>query len=246
MTADMIEISDLRLSFGDHEVLHGVSCRVAPREVVCIIGASGSGKSTLLRCMNGLERPTHGSVVVNGHALGPQDKRTDLAIVRRDVGMVFQHFNLFPHMTVAQNIALAPQRVLGCDRKEATQRAHTLLERVGLAGKADSYPDSLSGGQAQRVAIARALAMQPKVMLFDEPTSALDPEIVGEVLAVMKGLAQDGMTMVVVTHEMGFAREVADRVIYMDDGRVIETGSPKDLFGTPQMTRTREFLSKVL
>ncbi|CDQ43200.1 amino acid ABC transporter ATP-binding protein [Mycolicibacterium neoaurum] len=246
MTADMIEISDLRLSFGDHEVLHGVSCRVAPREVVCIIGASGSGKSTLLRCMNGLERPTHGSVVVNGHALGPQDKRTDLAIVRRDVGMVFQHFNLFPHMTVAQNIALAPQRVLGCDRKEATQRAHTLLERVGLAGKADSYPDSLSGGQAQRVAIARALAMQPKVMLFDEPTSALDPEIVGEVLAVMKGLAQDGMTMVVVTHEMGFAREVADRVIYMDEGRVIETGSPKDLFGTPQMTRTREFLSKVL
>ncbi|TLH50730.1 amino acid ABC transporter ATP-binding protein [Mycolicibacterium neoaurum] len=242
----MIEISDLRLSFGDHEVLHGVSCRVAPREVVCIIGASGSGKSTLLRCMNGLERPTHGSVVVNGHALGPQDKRTDLAIVRRDVGMVFQHFNLFPHMTVAQNIALAPQRVLGCDRKEATQRAHTLLERVGLAGKADSYPDSLSGGQAQRVAIARALAMQPKVMLFDEPTSALDPEIVGEVLAVMKGLAQDGMTMVVVTHEMGFAREVADRVIYMDEGRVIETGSPKDLFGTPQMTRTREFLSKVL
>ncbi len=246
MTADMIEISDLRLSFGDHEVLHGVSCRVAPREVVCIIGASGSGKSTLLRCMNGLERPTHGRVVVNGHALGPQDKRTDLAIVRRDVGMVFQHFNLFPHMTAAQNIALAPQRVLGCDRKEATQRAHTLLERVGLAGKADSYPDSLSGGQAQRVAIARALAMQPKVMLFDEPTSALDPEIVGEVLAVMKGLAQDGMTMVVVTHEMGFAREVADRVIYMDDGRVIETGSPKDLFGTPQMTRTREFLSKVL
>ena len=246
MTADMIEISDLRLSFGDHEVLHGVSCRVAPREVVCIIGASGSGKSTLLRCMNGLERPTHGSVVVNGHALGPQDKRTDLAVVRRDVGMVFQHFNLFPHMTAAQNITLAPQRVLGCDRKEATQRAHTLLERVGLAGKADSYPDSLSGGQAQRVAIARALAMQPKVMLFDEPTSALDPEIVGEVLAVMKGLAQDGMTMVVVTHEMGFAREVADRVIYMDDGRVIETGSPKDLFGMPQMTRTREFLSKVL
>lgn len=246
MTADMIEISDLRLSFGDHEVLHGVSCRVAPREVVCIIGASGSGKSTLLRCMNGLERPTHGSVVVNGHALGPQDKRTDLAIVRRDVGMVFQHFNLFPHMTAAQNITLAPQRVLGCDRKEATQRAHTLLERVGLAGKADSYPDSLSGGQAQRVAIARALAMQPKVMLFDEPTSALDPEIVGEVLAVMKGLAQDGMTMVVVTHEMGFAREVADRVIYMDDGRVVETGSPKDLFGMPQMTRTREFLSKVL
>ncbi|TQK27974.1 amino acid ABC transporter ATP-binding protein [Arthrobacter sp. SLBN-53] len=246
MTADMIEISDLRLSFGDHEVLHGVSCRVAPREVVCIIGASGSGKSTLLRCMNGLERPTHGSVVVNGHALGPRDKRTDLAIVRRDVGMVFQHFNLFPHMTAAQNISLAPQRVLGCDRKEATQRAHTLLERVGLAGKADSYPDSLSGGQAQRVAIARALAMQPKVMLFDEPTSALDPEIVGEVLAVMKGLAQDGMTMVVVTHEMGFAREVADRVIYMDDGRVVETGSPKDLFGMPQMTRTREFLSKVL
>ena len=246
MSANMIEINDLRLSFGDNEVLHGVSCQVAQREVVCIIGASGSGKSTLLRCMNGLERPTRGSIVINGHALGPREKSTDLATVRRDVGMVFQHFNLFPHMTALENIALAPHRVLGRSKNESAERARTLLDRVGLRDKAGAYPDSLSGGQAQRVAIARALAMDPKIMLFDEPTSALDPEIVGEVLAVMKGLASEGMTMVVVTHEMGFAREVSDRVMYMDSGLIVETGDPKSLFSTPQAERTREFLSKVL
>ncbi|OCB53754.1 polar amino acid ABC transporter ATP-binding protein [Mycobacterium vulneris] len=242
----MIEVDGLRLSFGDTEVLHGVSCRVAEREVVCIIGASGSGKSTLLRCMNGLERPSHGTIVINGHTLGPQEKTADLAVVRRDVGMVFQHFNLFPHMTVTENITLAPRRVLGRAKSEAEERARILLDRVGLAAKADVYPDSLSGGQKQRVAIARALAMDPKIMLFDEPTSALDPEIVGEVLAVMKDLAAEGMTMVVVTHEMGFAREVSDRVIYMDKGTIVETACPTAIFTTPQEARTREFLSKVL
>ena len=246
MTTKMIEVNDLRLSFGENEVLHGVSCDVAEREVVCIIGASGSGKSTLLRCMNGLERPTHGSIVINGHTLGPREKTADLAVVRRDVGMVFQHFNLFPHMTALDNIALAPHRVLGRTKAEAADRARALLTRVGLADKENAYPDSLSGGQAQRVAIARALAMDPKIMLFDEPTSALDPEIVGEVLAVMKGLAADGMTMVVVTHEMGFAREVSDRVIYMDSGIIVETSKPAMLFTSPQADRTREFLSKVL
>lgn len=246
MTANMIEVNDLRLSFGEIEVLHGVSCQVAPREVVCIIGASGSGKSTFLRCMNGLEQPTSGNIVINGHTLDPQEKSTDLAMVRRDVGMVFQHFNLFPHMTALENIALAPHRVLGRSKSESAERARTLLDRVGLRDKANAYPDSLSGGQAQRVAIARALAMNPKIMLFDEPTSALDPEIVGEVLAVMKGLASDGMTMVVVTHEMGFAREVSDRVIYMDGGLIVETAEPKALFSAPQAERTREFLSKVL
>ncbi|MET4431653.1 MULTISPECIES: amino acid ABC transporter ATP-binding protein [unclassified Mycolicibacterium] len=242
----MIEVHELRLSYGSNEVLHGVSCQVAEREVVCIIGASGSGKSTLLRCMNGLERPSHGSIVINGHTLGPQEKPANLAVVRRDAGMVFQHFNLFPHMTVIENIALAPRRVLGRSKAEAHDRARELLGRVGLADKAEVYPDSLSGGQTQRVAIARALAMDPKVMLFDEPTSALDPEIVGEVLAVMKALAAEGMTMVVVTHEMGFAREVADRVIYIDKGNIIETNDPTTLFTSPQESRTREFLSKVL
>ncbi|UXA13535.1 amino acid ABC transporter ATP-binding protein [Mycobacterium sp. SMC-8] len=242
----MIEIEDLRLSFGDNEVLRGISCSVSEREVVCIIGASGSGKSTLLRCMNGLERPSHGSIVINGHRLGPNELPADLAVIRRDVGMVFQHFNLFPHMTVMENIALAPQRVLKHTKSQARDRGRALLDRVGLADKAQVYPDSLSGGQKQRVAIARALAMDPAIMLFDEPTSALDPEIVGEVLAVMKDLAADGMTMVVVTHEMGFAREVADRVIYMDHGSVIEIDKPAALFGSPREPRTREFLSKVL
>ncbi|MGV0815167.1 amino acid ABC transporter ATP-binding protein [Mycolicibacterium boenickei] len=242
----MIEVDGLRLSFGHTEVLHGVSCRIARREVVCIIGASGSGKSTLLRCMNGLERPSHGTIAINGHTLGPQEKTADLAVVRRDVGMVFQHFNLFPHMTVIENIALAPRRVLGRAKPEAEERARTLLNRVGLTDKAEAYPDSLSGGQKQRVAIARALAMDPTIMLFDEPTSALDPEIVGEVLTVMKDLAADGMTMVVVTHEMGFAREVSDRVIYMDKGTIVETATPEELFTAPAEARTREFLSKVL
>jgi ABC-type polar amino acid transport system ATPase subunit len=242
----VIQINGLRLSFGDVEVLRGISCTVAEREVVCIIGASGSGKSTLLRCMNGLERPSQGSIVINGHRLGPQEKRADLAVVRRDVGMVFQHFNLFPHMTVIENIALAPRRVLGRSKEQTYERGRALLRRVGLTEKADAYPDSLSGGQKQRVAIARALAMDPTIMLFDEPTSALDPEIVGEVLAVMKDLAAEGMTMVVVTHEMGFAKEVADRVIYMDKGSIVETADPKQIFGSPREARTREFLSKVL
>ncbi|ANW66528.1 polar amino acid ABC transporter ATP-binding protein [Mycolicibacterium murale] len=242
----MIHVEDLRLSFGDNEVLHGVSCDVEEREVVCIIGASGSGKSTLLRCMNGLERPSHGSIVINKHTLGPQEKTADLAVVRRDVGMVFQHFNLFPHMSVLDNVALAQQRVLKRTRAASVERARALLDRVGLTDKSAAYPDALSGGQKQRVAIARALAMDPKIMLFDEPTSALDPEIVGEVLAVMKGLAADGMTMVVVTHEMGFAREVADRVIYMDKGSIVEVAEPAALFGAPRELRTREFLSKVL
>ncbi|BBY84930.1 amino acid ABC transporter ATP-binding protein [Mycolicibacterium tokaiense] len=242
----MIHVEDLRLSFGDNEVLHGVSCDVEEREVVCIIGASGSGKSTLLRCMNGLERPSHGSIVINKHTLGPQEKTADLAVVRRDVGMVFQHFNLFPHMSVLDNVALAQQRVLKRTRAASVERARALLDRVGLTDKSAAYPDALSGGQKQRVAIARALAMDPKIMLFDEPTSALDPEIVGEVLAVMKGLAADGMTMVVVTHEMGFAREVADRVIYMDKGSIVEVAEPATLFGAPRELRTREFLSKVL
>lgn len=242
----MIEIEDLRLSFGDNEVLRGIGCSVSEREVVCIIGASGSGKSTLLRCMNGLERPSHGSIVINGHRLGPDELPADLAVVRREVGMVFQHFNLFPHLTVIENIALAPQRVLKRTKSQALDRGRALLDRVGLTDKERVYPDSLSGGQKQRVAIARALAMNPAIMLFDEPTSALDPEIVGEVLAVMKDLAADGMTMVVVTHEMGFAREVADRVIYMDQGRIVEIDKPQALFGSPRESRTREFLSKVL
>ncbi|MCV7229838.1 amino acid ABC transporter ATP-binding protein [Mycolicibacterium komossense] len=246
MNKPIVAVTDLRLSFGKTEVLHGVSWTVSEGEVVCIIGASGSGKSTLLRCINGLERPSAGTVVVNGHTLTANETSADLATVRREVGMVFQHFNLFPHMTVIDNITLAPRRVLHRPKQEAEDRARDLLDRVGLTEKAKVYPDSLSGGQAQRVAIARALAMDPAIMLFDEPTSALDPEIVGEVLAVMKGLAADGMTMVVVTHEMGFAREVADRVVYMDAGTIIEIGSPVEVFSDPKQDRTRTFLSKVL
>lgn len=246
MNKPIVAVTDLRLSFGKTEVLHGVSWTVSEGEVVCIIGASGSGKSTLLRCINGLERPSAGTVVVNGHTLTANETSSDLATVRREVGMVFQHFNLFPHMTVIDNITLAPRRVLHRPKQEAEDRARDLLDRVGLTEKAKVYPDSLSGGQAQRVAIARALAMDPAIMLFDEPTSALDPEIVGEVLAVMKGLAADGMTMVVVTHEMGFAREVADRVVYMDAGTIIEIGSPVEVFSDPKEDRTRTFLSKVL
>jgi ABC-type polar amino acid transport system ATPase subunit len=242
----MITVTDLRLSFGPTEVLHGITCDVTEGEVVCIIGASGSGKSTLLRCMNGLETPSHGSVEVNGHVLTSKERRADLAAVRRDVGMVFQQFNLFPHLTARDNVTLAPRKVLGLSAQEAGARADALLDKVGLAARADAFPGNLSGGQAQRVAIARALAMQPRVMLFDEPTSALDPEIVGEVLSVMKGLAAEGMTMVVVTHEIGFAREVADRVIYMDDGRIVESGTPEELLSNAQTERARAFLGKVL
>ncbi|MBT9607464.1 amino acid ABC transporter ATP-binding protein [Microbacterium sp.] len=242
----MITIKGLRLSFGSTEVLHGITCDVEEGEVVCVIGASGSGKSTLLRCINGLEKPSHGSIEVNGHHLTAKEKKSDLAAVRRDVGMVFQQFNLFPHLTVRDNIMLAPRKVLRLSKVQAQERADALLSKVGLAAKADAYPGNLSGGQAQRVAIARALAMQPTVMLFDEPTSALDPEIVGEVLSVMKDLAAEGMTMMVVTHEIGFAREVADRVIYMDDGQIVETGTPVELLSNARTERARRFLAKVL
>lgn len=240
----MISVKDLHKKFGNVEVLKGIDCHVAEQEVVCLIGPSGSGKSTFLRCLNGLETITSGAVSVNGHKL--DDRKTDINVVRQQVGMVFQHFNLFPHLKVIDNVILAPTKVTGVEKSDARKQALMLLEKVGLADKIDAYPKSLSGGQMQRVAIARALAMNPKVMLFDEPTSALDPEIVGEVLAVMKTLAREGMTMIVVTHEMGFAREVADRVIFMDDGLIVEEGLPAQVFGDPQNVRTQGFLSKVL
>ena len=239
----MIEIKGLRKSFGKDEVLKGIDLSIAEKEVVVIIGPSGSGKSTLLRCMNHLEEPTAGEVVVDGITLSGE---ANINKVREEVGMVFQRFNLFPHMTVLENIMLAPLKVRHTARGEAEQTARALLTRVGLAEKADAYPDNLSGGQQQRVAIARALAMHPKVMLFDEPTSALDPEMVGEVLDVMRSLAEEGMTMVIVTHEMGFAREVGDRLLFVDDGRIIESGVPREVFEHPQEERTRSFLSKVL
>ncbi|EFW29465.1 amino acid ABC transporter ATP-binding protein [Selenomonas artemidis] len=239
----MIEIKGLRKSFGKDEVLKGIDLSIDEKEVVVIIGPSGSGKSTLLRCMNHLEEPTAGEVVVDGITLSSE---ANINKVREEVGMVFQRFNLFPHMTVLENIMLAPLKVRHTARGEAEQTARALLTRVGLAEKADAYPDNLSGGQQQRVAIARALAMHPKVMLFDEPTSALDPEMVGEVLDVMRSLAEEGMTMVIVTHEMGFAREVGDRLLFVDDGRIIESGVPRDVFEHPQEERTRSFLSKVL
>ena len=239
----MINVLDLHKKFGSNEVLKGIDCHVDEQEVVCLIGPSGSGKSTLLRCLNGLESITSGSVTVNGHELSA---KTDINAVRREVGMVFQHFNLFPHLKVVDNVMLAPMKVLKTSKEEARERALALLGKVGLADKTHAYPSSLSGGQQQRVAIARALAMNPALMLFDEPTSALDPEIVGEVLTVMKDLAREGMTMVVVTHEMGFAREVADRAIFMDGGVVVEEGPPSQVFGAPQHARTRDFLSKVL
>lgn len=238
----MIKIKNLHKSFGKHEVLKGIDLDIAAKEVVVIIGPSGSGKSTLLRCMNYLEEPTEGTVTIDGVTL----KDSNLNKVREDVGMVFQRFNLFPHMTVLENITLAPIKVRKLAKEEAVNTAKNLLQRVGLADKANSYPDQLSGGQQQRVAIARALAMKPKVLLFDEPTSALDPEMVQEVLDVMKGLAEEGMTMVVVTHEMGFAREVGDRLLFVDDGRIIEQGNPKDIFENPKEERTKNFLSKVL
>ena len=239
----MIEIKGLKKSFGKHEVLKGIDLTIQDKEVVVIIGPSGSGKSTLLRCMNYLEEPTSGKVSVDGIVL---DGEANINKVREEVGMVFQRFNLFPHMTVLDNIMLAPIKVRHITKAEAEDTARKLLARVGLADKADAYPSQLSGGQQQRVAIARALAMKPKVMLFDEPTSALDPEMVGEVLDVMRKLAEEGMTMVIVTHEMGFAREVGDRLLFVDDGRIIEQGDPKEVFEHPQEERTRLFLSKVL
>ena len=239
----MIEIKGLRKSFGADEVLKGIDLSIDEKEVVVIIGPSGSGKSTLLRCMNHLEEPTAGEVIVDGITLSSE---ANINKVREEVGMVFQRFNLFPHMTVLQNIMLAPTKVKHVARDEAEKTARELLARVGLAEKADAYPDNLSGGQQQRVASARALAMRPKVMLFDEPTSALDPEMVGEVLDVMRALANEGMTMVVVTHEMGFAREVGDRLLFVDEGRIIESGVPREVFEHPKEERTRSFLSKVL
>ncbi len=240
----MIRVRGLSKSYGSHTVLHQVDVDIMPQEVVVVIGPSGSGKSTFLRCLNLLEKPEHGEIWVENVQL--LDKRTDIPKIRAEMGMVFQQFNLFPHMKVVDNITLAPIRVLGKSPEQARGKALELLGKVGLEAKANAYPTSLSGGQAQRVAIARALAMEPKIMLFDEPTSALDPEMVGEVLAVMKTLAQEGMTMVVVTHEMGFAREVGDRILFMDEGRIVEQGKPDELFGAPQHERTRSFLSKVL
>ena len=239
----MIEIKNLHKSFGHVEVLKGVDVSIEEKEVVVIIGPSGSGKSTLLRCMNYLEEPTSGDITVDNMKL---DKHADINKIRENIGMVFQRFNLFPHMTVLENIVLAPTKVLKISRDEAISTAMDLLQRVGLKEKANSYPSQLSGGQQQRVAIARALAMKPKVMLFDEPTSALDPEMVTEVLDVMKSLANQGMTMVVVTHEMGFAREVGDRVLFVDEGRIIGEGTPKEIFENPKQERTKLFLSKIL
>ena len=239
----MIELKDVRKSFGKNEVLKGINLQIDKGEVVVIIGPSGSGKSTVLRTMNYLEEPTSGHVIVDGMDLSDKNK---LNAVRTEVGMVFQNFNLFPHMTVLDNLILAPVNVRKTDKKEAQDIAIKLLERVGLADKAQMYPDSLSGGQKQRVAIARALAMKPKVMLFDEPTSALDPEMVREVLDVMKSLADEGMTMVIVTHEMGFAKEVADRVLFVDSGQILEDGTPAQVFDAPSSDRTKLFLSKIL
>jgi glutamine transport system ATP-binding protein len=240
----MITVKNLKKSFGSLEVLKDINVEVKEREVICVIGPSGSGKSTFLRCLNRLEEITGGEVVINGHPI--TDSKININTVRQEVGMVFQQFNLFPHKTVLENITLAPIKVRSTDKVEAEKKALDLLEKVGLLEKANSYPSELSGGQKQRVAIARALAMNPKIMLFDEPTSALDPEMVGDVLEVMKHLAQEGMTMVVVTHEMGFAREVGDRVIFMDGGFIVEENKPDELFGNPQHERTKSFLSKVL
>ncbi|MBQ4402806.1 MAG: amino acid ABC transporter ATP-binding protein [Selenomonadaceae bacterium] len=239
----MIEIKDLKKSFGDLDVLKGIDLHIDEREVVVIIGPSGSGKSTLLRCINFLEEPTGGTITVDGI---PLDSDANINKVREEVGMVFQRFNLFPHMTVLQNITLAPLKVRKMDKSRAEQTAQELLDRVGLGDKADAYPNQLSGGQQQRVAIARALAMNPKVMLFDEPTSALDPEMVGEVLDVMQRLAESGMTMIIVTHEMGFAREVGTRLLFVDGGYIVEQGKPKEVFENPKEERTRAFLSKIL
>lgn len=240
----MIKIEGLVKSYGNLEVLKGIDYEIKEKEVIVIIGASGSGKSTLLRCINLLEDITDGAVYIDGVKVN--DPNTDINEIRKEVGMVFQQFNLFPHMTVLDNITIAPIKVRKMDPKEAEQLALELLAKVGLSDKANAYPEQLSGGQMQRVAIARALAMKPKVMLFDEPTSALDPEMVKEVLDVMKQLAEEGMTMVVVTHEMGFAREVADRVLFIDGGYLVEEGTPEEIFANPQNERTKAFLGKVL
>ncbi|WP_040206119.1 amino acid ABC transporter ATP-binding protein [Neobacillus jeddahensis] len=240
----MIQVKNLKKSFGSNEVLKDINVTVKPKEVVVVIGPSGSGKSTFLRCINMLETITGGSVLIEGVDI--TDKKTDINKIRTEVGMVFQQFNLFPHKKVIENIMLAPMKVRNIPAEEARKKGLELLRKVGLEDKADAYPDSLSGGQKQRVAIARALAMEPNIMLFDEPTSALDPEMVGEVLEVMKELAKEGMTMVVVTHEMGFAKEVGDRVIFMDGGLIVEEKVPSELFDNPQEERTKAFLSKVL
>ncbi len=240
----MIEVKGLKKAFGQLEVLKGISEVIEEKEVVCVIGPSGSGKSTFIRCLNLLEEPTGGEVFLDGEKIN--DPKADIDKIRERMGMVFQSFNLFPHMSVKENITLAPIKVKGLSVEEADKKAMDLLKMVGLADKADSFPGQLSGGQKQRVAIARALAMDPEVMLFDEPTSALDPEMVGEVLQVMKDLAKNGMTMVIVTHEMGFAKEVADRVFFIDQGIIMEKGTPQQIFENPQNERTQSFLSKVL
>ena len=242
--ANKIVVKNLKKTFGHLEVLKDINMEVEEGEVVCLIGPSGSGKSTFLRCLNRLEDITDGVVLVDGHAMS--DKKINLNKIRENIGMVFQHFNLFPHLTVLDNITIAPVELKKMTKAEARDKAMEFLEKVGLSDKASAFPAQLSGGQKQRVAIARALAMNPDIMLFDEPTSALDPEMVGEVLEVMKQLAADGMTMVVVTHEMGFAREVADRVVFMDGGYIVEEGTPEEVFGHPKEERTISFLNKVL
>ena len=240
----MIDIKNLSKSFGDHLVLDNLTEHIHPGEKVVIIGPSGSGKSTFLRCLNLMEYPTEGTITFDGMVV--TDPNNDINKIRCQMGMVFQHFNLFPHMTILKNMTLAPMKLLGKSKADAEAQAMELLERVGLADRANAYPSQLSGGQKQRVAIVRALCMDPEVMLFDEPTSALDPEMVGEVLDVMKELANEGMTMVLVTHEMGFAREVADRVIFMADGKIVEEGTPEEIFNNPKQPRTQDFLAKVL
>lgn len=252
--APIVEAIEVHKSFGDLEVLKGIDLTVPQGAVVCLVGASGSGKSTFLRCINHLERIDRGQLLVEGGHVGYnlvngrllEMRPNEIAKQRSNIGMVFQHFNLFPHLTVLENVVLAPMRVLGRDRKLCEDEAHVLLKRVGLDEKADVYPAALSGGQKQRAAIARALAMRPRLMLFDEPTSALDPELVGEVLEVMLELARDGMSMIVVTHELGFAREVGDELVFMDGGRVIERGDPREMIASPQESRTKEFFSRVI
>lgn len=243
-TKEMIKIKQLNKSFGDLHVLKNIDMTIYESDVVCLIGSSGSGKSTLLRCLNFLERKDNGNIIIEGNEVNP--RTDDLNKIREKVGMVFQNFNLFPHKTVLENIIEAPIMVKGVDKKKAIIKAIQLLKKVGLEDKSDVYPSKLSGGQKQRVAIARALAMEPDIMLFDEPTSALDPELVGEVLTTMKDLAEEGMTMVVVTHEMGFAREVADWIVYMHDGKIIERGTPEQFFNHPKEERTREFLTATM